>query len=142
MARHFFDKQGAFMNRPYTSSMGRLLTKPRAEQGARLLKFRLGAGISQVELAALIGESQQNVAYWERAEKPPRSDVLAKIAKVLGVKMEDLLSISAEVPKKSGPTGRLQTLFDEVARLPRGQQQKVIEFVSAFVMQYRQAKAA
>lgn len=131
------------MKQPYTTVMGRPLTKPRASQGAKLLKLRLEAGISQAELAALIGESQQSVAYWERAEKPPRSDVLVKIAKVFGVKLEDILNIATETPNKSGPTGRLQTLFKAVARLPRNQQQKVIEFVSAFVTQYQQqAKVA
>ena len=106
------------------------------------MQLRLSAGMSQAELAALIGESQQNVAYWERAEKPPRSDVLAKMAKVFGVKMEDLLNSTPDAPRKTGPTGRLETLFREVATLPRGQQQKVIEFVSAFVTQYKQEKAA
>lgn len=126
----------------YTSLMGRPLTKPRAKQGAKLLKLRLEAGISQSELAEIIGEPQQNVAYWERSEKPPRSDVLPKIAKALGVKIEDILDTENEVPKRHGPTGRLQTIFDEVSRLPRRQQQKIIEFVSAVVAQYKQLKAA
>ena len=75
----------------YTSLKGRPLTKPRASQGAKLLQLRFEAGISQIELAELIGEPQQNVAYWERADKPPRSDVLSKIAKALGVSIEELI---------------------------------------------------
>jgi len=130
------------MNTIYTSLMGRPLTKPRARQGARLLKLRLAAGISQVELAELIGEPQQNVAYWERSAKPPRSDVLAKVAQALGVKVEDILNVDGEAPKKNGPTGRLQVVFEEVSKLPRRQQKKVIEFVSAFVTQYKQEKTA
>jgi transcriptional regulator with XRE-family HTH domain len=122
--------------------MARPLTKPRSEQGAKLLKLRLEAGISQMELADLIGEPQQNVAYWERSEKPPRSDVLPKIAKALGVKVEDILNIEVETPKKNGPTGRLQVVFEEVSRLSRGQQQKIIEVVSAIVAQCKQAKTA
>ena len=126
----------------YTSLMGRPLTKPRASQGAKLLQLRFEAGISQIELAELIGEPQQNVAYWERADKPPRSDVLSKIAKALGVKVEDILNVDDETPRRNGPTGRLQVIFEEVSKLPRRQQQKVIEFVSAFVTQYEQERAA
>lgn len=130
------------MKRVYNCLMARPLTKPRSEQGAKLLKLRLEAGISQMELADLIGEPQQNVAYWERSEKPPRSDVLPKIAKALGVKVEDILNIEVETPKKNGPTGRLQVVFEEVSRLSRGQQQKIIEVVSAIVAQCKQAKTA
>ncbi|MBF0548536.1 MAG: helix-turn-helix transcriptional regulator [Candidatus Riflebacteria bacterium] len=130
------------MKRVYNFLMARPLTKPRAKQGERLLKLRLEAGLSQVELAELIGEPQQNVAYWERSEKPPRSDSLPRIAKALGVKVEDILNLETEIPKKNGPTGRLQKIFEEVSELPRGQQQKIIEFVSAFVAQYKQVKTA
>ena len=82
---------------------GRKLSKARPRQGARLAAFRQAAGLTQVELAQLIGESQQNVAFWEQSEKPPRSDVLPKMAKVLGVRVEALLG--EELPRfhKSGP---------------------------------------
>jgi transcriptional regulator with XRE-family HTH domain len=46
--------------------------------------------------AQLIGESQQNVAFWEQSETPPRSDVLPKMAKVLGVRVEALLGEESE----------------------------------------------
>ena len=130
------------MNRIYNSLMARPLTKPRSKRGAKLLQLRLEAGISQTELADLINEPQQNVAYWERSEKPPRSDVLPKIAKALGINMEDILNAEAKVPKKNGPTGRLQIVFEEVSALPRRQQQKIIEVVSAIVTQYKQTKTA
>ncbi len=125
------------MKRVYNCLMARPLTKPRSKQGEKLLKLRLEAGISQMELADLIGEPQQNVAYWERSEKPPRSDVLPKMAEALGVKIEDIFDVDAEAPKKSGPTGRLRKIFDEVSSLPRRQQEKVMEFVEAFVNQQK-----
>lgn len=128
------------MKRVYNFLMARPLTKPRSKQGAKLLKLRLEAGLSQMELAELIGEPQQNVAYWERSKKPPRSDTLPKIAQALGVKVEDIFDIEAPPPKKSGPTGRLKVVFEEVSRLSRGQQQKIIEVVSAIVTQCKQAK--
>lgn len=128
------------MKSGYPIFMPRNLSKPRPKQGERLLSLRLGAGISQRELAGIIGETQQNIAFWEQTDKPPRSDVLPKMAKALGVKIEDILNVTGEIPKKSGPTGRLHSLFEEASKLPRRQQEKLMEFITAFVSHYKQTK--
>ncbi|MBF0503115.1 MAG: helix-turn-helix transcriptional regulator [Candidatus Riflebacteria bacterium] len=120
--------------------MARNFTRSRPKQGERLLQFRLAAGFSQKELADLIGETQQNIAFWEQAEKPPRSDTLPKLAKVLGVSVEDILNGEGTSPKKSGPTGKLQTLFEKASQLPRSQQEKLMDFITAFVSHYQQNK--
>lgn len=49
--------------RPYTLGMGRKLTKTRPPQAARLVALRKAAGLSQAELARLIGEPQANIAF-------------------------------------------------------------------------------
>jgi hypothetical protein len=41
--------------------------------------------------------------------------------------------------RRHGPVGRMQRIFEDVSRLPRRQQDKVIEFVEAFVAQQRKA---
>jgi transcriptional regulator with XRE-family HTH domain len=123
--------------------MGRKLRKARPQQGARLVNLRKAAGLSQQELAELIGETQGNISFWERTDKPPRSDILPKMAKALGVSVEELLGEEAVNPAiqplglTSGPAGHVQRAFDEVRTLPRRQQQKVVEFVFAFVNEYR-----
>jgi hypothetical protein len=38
---------------------------------------------------------------------------------------------------RGGPVGRGQKLFEDISSLPRRQQEKVFEFVEAFVDQYR-----
>jgi hypothetical protein len=40
---------------------------------------------------------------------------------------------------RSGPVGRVGKAFHEVSRLPRRQQDKIIEIVEAFVAQQRKA---
>jgi hypothetical protein len=42
--------------------------------------------------------------------------------------------------KEAVPTSRVQQVFEEVSRLPRRQQEKIVEFVTAFVRQYEQAQ--
>ena len=116
------------------------MTKPRPKLGAHLAGLRTNAGLSQVELAEKIGVQQQTIAFWEQSDKPPRSEVLADLANALGVKVEAILSEGAVavVKKKGGPEGRLKKIFEDASGLPRRQQEKIAEFVSAFVKQYKQ----
>ena len=87
-------------------------------------------------------ERQEAVSFWERSTKPPRSDVLAKMATVLGVTVEDILGVRTTEAKPQplgsapGPTSEIQKVFEEVRKLPRRQQRKVLEMVTAFVDMY------
>ena len=123
---------------PYDPGMPRKLSKPRPRQGARLAALRRTAGLTQAELAKLVGETQRNIAYWEQADKPPRSDVIPRLASVLGVSVETLLTADGELAleRPRGPVGRARKIFEDVSRLPRRQQDKIIEIVEAFVAQH------
>ena len=97
-----------------------------------LRTLREKAGLSLRELARRIGEDHSNVRYWETTGKQPRSDVLIPMAKALGITIEELLG-QPKPRRVTTPGGRLGEVFDSVSKLPRRQQQKVIEFVEAFV---------
>jgi transcriptional regulator with XRE-family HTH domain len=126
--------------RPYTPGMGRPISKPRPLQGARLAALRKAAGLSQGELARALGVPQSSIGYWETASKPPRSDILPKLAKLLGVRVEELLGTSPVVPVgRPGPVGKLQRAFEQATSLPRRQQQLVLEFVSTLVQRHKKA---
>ncbi len=131
----------ALKNTGYNAIVGRKLTKPRHERGAHLMTLRVNAGLSQDELAEKIGVPQQTIAFWERSGKTPRSEVLSPLADALGVSIEVLLMESngtAAMKKKGGPDGKLRKVFEEASNLPRRQQEKITEFVSAFINQYKQ----
>lgn len=100
-----------------------------------LRKLRETAGLSVRELARQIGESHTNVSYWERSGQIPRSDKLAAIAKALGVTVEQLLG-EPVVRRSTTPGGKARQLFEAVSRLPRRQQQKIVEVVEALVAQH------
>ena len=59
--------------------------------GDNLSKSRKKAGLSQEELAARLGVSRQAVSKWERAEASPDTDNLLALAKLFGVRPEELL---------------------------------------------------
>ncbi len=122
--------------------MGRKLSKPRPKLGGHLMALRVHAGLSQEELAQRVGVPQQTIAFWEQSDKPPRSDVVPKLAEALGVSIPILFSENGvAVKKKGGPDGKLRKIFEDASRLPRRQQEKIAEFVTAFINQYKQTHA-
>jgi transcriptional regulator with XRE-family HTH domain len=126
---------------PYTGDVARkpkTSKGPRPPQGARLLALRKAAALTQIELARAIGVPHANIAFWEWSDKPPRSDLLPTLAKALGVKIEELLiNANAESPAiRPGPIGEVQRTFEQVRKLPRKQQRKVLETVRALVNEY------
>ena len=42
--------------------------------------------------------------------------------------------------RKTGLTGKVHKILEEVSKLPRRQQEKIVEVVSALVMQYEQSR--
>lgn len=121
----------------YSPCVPRKLSRPRPAQGARLVALRKAAALSQAELARLIGEPQQNVALWEQSDKPPRSDAIPKLARALGVSVEDVFSDKITPPRRSGPVGKVRKLFDEVSKLPRRQQDRIVEFLAPIVEEFK-----
>lgn len=107
-----------------------------------LRELRLAAGLSVRELARRINQQPTNVSYWERTGQTPRSDVLMPMATALGVSVEELLG-STPARRPSAPVkGRLQLVFAAASQLPRRQQDKIAEFVEAFVAQHREKNVA
>ena len=119
--------QAEIFPRPYSAGMT-------SKQTSSLRSLRVHAGLSVRSLARLIDEPHTNVSYWERSGQIPRSDKLAPIAKALGVSVEVLLG---EQPRRpASPGGRAGRVFEAVSRLPRRQQDKIVDVVEALVAQH------
>jgi transcriptional regulator with XRE-family HTH domain len=98
------------------------------------------AGLSQQQLADKLGMTQAAYAWWERNPVALRPDQLQKLSAALNVSVEELMGVAASKRRGSGPVGKLRQVFEKASQLPRHQQNKVAEFVEAFVE--RQSKAA
>jgi len=134
MSTQIPDNPAVVENHRYGHVMVRTPSKQRPPQGAHLYKLRIAAGLTLVQLAELIGETHSNIAFWEKIDKPPRSDVLAPLAAALGVSVEDLLTPNNQVQKpRGGPVGKLRRAFEDASELPRSQQEKIVEMVNAVV---------
>ena len=140
----FISVQAVFITHPTVSENGvydfamhpggRPTSKPRSTLGQRIIDARERAGISQAQLADKLGTSQPAIAYWERRATNLRSDVIAKLSQILGVSADELLGTQPTRQKKAvQPLGKARQVFDRVSKLPRRQQQKVIEMAEGFL---------
>jgi hypothetical protein len=59
------------------------------------------------------------------------------MARALGVTIPELLGAEGKPMRKPGPVGKVQKLFDEVSRLPRRQQDKIVEFLGPIVEEFK-----
>jgi transcriptional regulator with XRE-family HTH domain len=115
------------------TSRGRPSTKPRSAFGRRLAEARERVGFSQAELGDKLGLSQRAIAHWERRSSALKPEQLTALAKVLKITVDDLVSGNGKIPRQSGPQGRIRQVFEAVSKLPRRQQEKIVDVVEAFV---------
>jgi transcriptional regulator with XRE-family HTH domain len=145
-----FIRQGFYNLRMDNSNKQKMVSQPVISCGKNLARLRKAAGLTQRELARLIGLPQSNIAFWEHADKPPRADILPALAQILGVAIEQIINpnsaaiAATSMPVKSprGPVGKLRKTFDLVATLPRHQQEKILEVVSLYLDKFLYDKQA
>lgn len=63
------------------------------EIGSRIRKYRENRGLSQKQLAKLIGVSNSRVSNWEQGLNRPDADIIADICRALQVSPSDLLDV-------------------------------------------------
>jgi len=102
-----------------------------------LLALRNAAGLTQIQLAQALSVPHSNIAFWEWSDKPPRADLLQKLAKVLGCGIHDILGESggAAATRRPGPVSKLQRVFEQARSLPRRDQELVAKFIATLVEQ-------
>jgi transcriptional regulator with XRE-family HTH domain len=117
--------QAHFPFLPYTPAMSQAA-------GSRLRALRESSGLTLRELARQIGEQPTNLSYWERTGNLPRADLVMPIAKALGVTPEEVLG--QDKPRRpANPGGKVRNVFEQVQKLPRRRQEKIVEVVEALL---------
>ena len=120
---------------------GRPPTKEAPLFGQRMAALRQARGMSQTDLATRLNMNRAMVTYYERKATNPTSDIIQKIADVLGVGVAELLG-NGSAPRgreKPGPASQIEQQIEQVRRLPRSKQKFVVEFLETFLQ--REVKA-
>lgn len=106
-----------------------------AQLGSRIAQLRKDQGITQVQLAEVLGVSQQTITAYEVGRRRIQVSALPLIARTLRVPIEDLLNEHTKTSSKRGPVPRLQLQLEQVSRLPKAQQKFVSQMLDTVLQQ-------
>ena len=116
---------------------GRPAKFTRSAFGERLFVARQQMGLSQMQLADKLGITQSTYAGWERRTTALKPEYISKIAVVLNVSADYLLGHVNGGHRKGGPIGKARRVFEEVSKLPRHQQQRILGIVEDLIAAQR-----
>lgn len=103
--------------------------------GTRVADLRRSQNITQVEMAATLGVSQQTINSYEVGRRRIPVSALPTLARALGVSLEELFGDDAAAAKKRGPAPKLQQQIERIQQLPRAKQRFVIEMLDTVLAQ-------
>jgi len=103
--------------------------------GERMTQFRKARGITQVQMAATLGVSQQTYQSYEVGRRRIQVSALPVVARALSVSLEDLFGASDSSPRKRGPAPKWQKQIESIAQLPKAKQQFVAQVLDSVLAQ-------
>jgi transcriptional regulator with XRE-family HTH domain len=127
-------------------SSGRPPKSKRSAFGEKLLAARLTRCLTQAEVAARVGVSQQAYAGWERRTDAIKPEYIAKVARVLSLRLEELLSAQTEEIGLQPAASRVAEIVLRLNRLPEREQDRILgileDLVAGAVRRRRKARPA
>ncbi|WP_299945287.1 helix-turn-helix transcriptional regulator [uncultured Microbulbifer sp.] len=104
--------------------------------GQRISQYRKDQGLTQVQLAEILGIAQQTMAHYEGGNLRVAVSLLRPLATTLGASFEELIEGSASaVKKKRGPASTLQRQIEQIGLMPRSKQRFISEMLEALIKQ-------
>ena len=104
------------------------------ELGERIAQLRKEHGLTQVQLAKLLGISQQLMTAHERGTRKVPVSMLPKLSKIFGMTIDELLE-NKQAPVKRGPVAVLNRQVEQIRMLPRTKQKFVMEMLDTVIRQ-------
>lgn len=104
------------------------------ELGARIATLRKERGLTQVQLAEILGVSQQTVTSFEKGRRRVPVSQLPVLARALGLSVEELLG-EQKPPRRPGPAPKLIRQMEQISQLPKAKQRFVMQMLDAVLLQ-------
>ena len=102
--------------------------------GQRMAAARKASGLTQVQLAEVLGIAQQTLAHYEMGRLRVAVALLPPLARALGVTVEDLMGEDTP-PARRGPAPKFQQQIERIQKLPRAKQRFVLEMLNTVLAQ-------
>ena len=103
--------------------------------GAHVATLRKARDITQIQMAEILGVSQQTVNSYEVGRRRIPVSALPTLAEALEISLDELLGRTTPSSGKRGPTSKLQQQMEQVSHLPRAKQKFVIQMLDAVIQQ-------
>jgi transcriptional regulator with XRE-family HTH domain len=120
---------------PFESRLMTKYTLPENKTfGSRLAQLRKSAGYTQEQLASELGISRRRIAYYEAESEHPPANLLADLARLLNLPVEQLLG-SAPVTRKmrAALSPRLERRLKQIEHLSPRPKQQLLSIIDTFI---------
>jgi len=118
---------------------GNILPRMRAPKniiGERISAARKVAGLTQRQVAEMLGIPTRTFSYYESPKGDLPSSLLLSLADILGADARELLGDETAEPSRRGPRSIMEQRAEAVRELPRQEQQFVIKFLDQVLEDY------
>jgi transcriptional regulator with XRE-family HTH domain len=112
--------------------------------GKRLARLRKAAGYTQHQLADEIGSTRRKIAYYESESEHPPANLLADLARVLNVSIDELLGAAyrKNAPKPVSLSPRLERRMRQIEALNPKPKQQLLGLIDTFIAAERMRQEA
>jgi len=113
---------------------GRPPSSEGTEFGKRVAEARKRKGLTQAELAYILGVTAPMVVYCERRAANPSLELLLKLSKALDVSVAELIGEEPQRRRgKPGPPSELEERIERLRQLPRRDQETVLKMLDGLL---------
>ncbi len=102
--------------------------------GNQVAECRKEIGLTQTQLAEILGISQQMIAAYEAGTRKIPASMLPTLARLFAISLEQLVGIETR-PSKRGPASTLQRQIEQIGLMPRAKQKFITEMLDALIQQ-------
>jgi transcriptional regulator with XRE-family HTH domain len=95
--------------------------------------MRKEKGITQAEMADFLGVTQSVVSDYERGELRLHGELIAKVAKILGVSADEILGLEPAKRSTAANNRRLLRRIQQIDQLPKRDQEALLRTIDAFL---------
>ena len=103
--------------------------------GQRIAGLRRDRGLTQVQLAEVLGVAQQTLAHYEAGRLRLLAGALPTLADQLGVSVEALIGTPARRAGQRGPAPRMQQQLERLQALPKARQRVISDVLDSLLAQ-------
>jgi len=106
-----------------------------SQLGRRIALLRKEQQMTQVQLAEVLGISQQYMQAFEAGRRKVPSSMLPTLSEILAVSLEELIGTASTNNKKRGPAPKLLQQVEQISQLPKTKQRFVMEMLDTVIQQ-------